>query len=71
MMPTLIGEPQSAFVKERRILDEALTANEVAFWAKRKKVSFVLLKLDFHKAFENIQWYFLDHVFSLISFCDK
>jgi len=56
VLPNLIGESQTTFVFGRQILDGALIANEVVHWLKVKKKQGVLLKLDFQKAFDTIDW---------------
>lgn len=68
VMPLLIGETQSAFVKERQILDGALIANENVHWAKKSKKDIVLLKLDFQKAYDTINWNFIDHMMDVMGF---
>jgi len=59
VLAQLVGDVQSAFVEGRQILDGALIANEVVQWLKKKKKSGVLLKLDFQKAYDTIDWDFL------------
>lgn len=71
VMPSLIGETQSAFIKERQILDGALIANEMVQWAKKNKKEVVLLKLDFQKAYDSISWSFIDHMLVLMGFGPK
>ena len=56
VLPNLIGDSQTAFVSSRQILDGALIANEVVHWLKVKKKQGMLLKLDFQKAFDTIDW---------------
>ena len=51
VMPTLERETPSTFVSGKQILDGVLIANEVVRWLKKANVSVVLLKLDFHKAY--------------------
>jgi len=68
VLPGLIGDAQTAFVTGRQILDGALIANEVVHWLKRKKKSGVLLKLDFQKAFDSIDWVSLDVVLEEMGF---
>ena len=64
----LIGETQTAFVSGRQILDGALIANEVAHWLKKSKRSGALLKLDFQKAYDTVNWDSLDLVLKEMSF---
>jgi len=62
VLPSLIGETQTAFVSRRQILDGALIANEIVNRLKRKRKAGVLLKLDFQKAYDTIDWNSLDTV---------
>ena len=62
VLPSLIGETQSAFVEGRQIFDGALIAIEVVQWLKIKKKEGVLLKLDFQKAYDTIDWSSLELV---------
>lgn len=64
MIPFLIGETQSAFVMERQIMDGALIANEVVQWAMKKKEKIVLLKPDFQKAYDTINYSFVQHLWN-------
>ena len=67
-MPNLIVDTQSAFIKERQILDGVLIANEVVWWLKKVKAGAILLKLDFHKAFDIVRWDFLEYVLKEMRF---
>ena len=71
VLPNLIGESQTAFVSDRQILDGALIANEVVHWLKVKKKQGVLLKLDFQKAFDTIDWDSLVLVLEVMGFGSK
>lgn len=54
-MPNLIGEIQSAFIKNRQIFDRAMIANEVIWRLKKAKQKLAILKLDFQKVHDTIQ----------------
>jgi len=71
VLPNLIGDSQTAFVSGRQILDGALIANEVVHWLKVKKKQGVLLKLDFQKAFDTIDWDSLVSVLEVMGFGSK
>ncbi|KAG6424932.1 hypothetical protein SASPL_115355 [Salvia splendens] len=60
VLPELISETQSAFVKNRQILDGALIANEVVWCLKKTRQKAAILKLDFQKAYDTVQWDFLE-----------
>lgn len=68
VLPTLAGKSQSAFVEGRQILDGALIANEIFKWAKANKTKAVLLKIDFQKSYDTLNWGFIDHVLDLMGF---
>jgi hypothetical protein len=59
---SVISDTQSAFVKGRQILDGILVANEVVDDARRCKKELLLFKVDFEKAYDSIDWSFLDEV---------
>ena len=71
VLPKLIGDSQTAFVSGRQILDGALIANEVVHWLKKRKKQGVLLKLDFQKAFDTIDWESLILVLEVMGFGSK
>jgi len=68
VLPKLIGENQTAFVHGRQILDGVLVANEVVSWMKKKKKPGILLKMDFHKAYDTVNWDALDSVMEVMGF---
>ncbi|GJT43273.1 putative RNA-directed DNA polymerase, eukaryota [Tanacetum coccineum] len=51
---TLVGDVQNAFIKGRYILDEVLIANETMEFLKKKKEKGLIFKVDFAKAYDNI-----------------
>jgi len=59
---SVISEAQSAFVKNRQILDGILIANEVVDEARKAKKDLMLFKLDFEKAYDSVDWEYLDSV---------
>lgn len=68
VLPYLIGETQSTFVAGRQILDGALIANEIISWAKKSNKEAVLLKHDFQKSYDTINWNFIDHILDIMGF---
>lgn len=68
VMPSLVGETQSAFIAERQILDGALIANEVVHWVKKNKKEVAMLKIDFQKASDTIDLNYMDHLLDFMGF---
>ena len=62
VMPRIIAPTQSAFIGERQIMDPALIANEVVEEYRAKKKKGWILKLDMEKAFDRVDWQFLEKV---------
>jgi hypothetical protein len=65
---TVISDTQSAFVKNRQILDGILIANEVVDEARKTKKELLLFKVDFEKAYDSVDWKYLDEVMGKMSF---
>lgn len=63
-----MSETQSAFVKDRQILDGILIANEVVDEARRSKKDLLLFKVDFEKVYDSVDWGYLDEVMGSMSF---
>jgi len=55
----LISKYQNAFIKHRNIMDGILTLHEVLHHTHHKKKTGIVLKLDFEKAYDKINWDFL------------
>jgi hypothetical protein len=56
------------FVKDRQILDGILIANEVADEARKSNKELLLFKVDFEKAYDSVDWGYLDAVLGRMSF---
>jgi hypothetical protein len=58
----VISQSQTAFIKGRLIQDGPLALYVIIHELKSKKLSAVLLKLDFEKAYDRVNWQFLQEV---------
>lgn len=67
----LIGVEQSAYVEGRCILDGPLMINEVCSWVKRARKKLLLFKVDFDKAFDSVNWQYLDSILEQMGFGNK
>ncbi|PNX63424.1 cysteine-rich receptor-like protein kinase, partial [Trifolium pratense] len=65
---SVISEAQTAFVKDRQILDGILVANEVVDEARRSKKELMMFKVDFEKAYDSVDWGYLDDIMGRMSF---
>lgn len=54
ILPQIISDEQTSFVKGRQIIDGILIANEVLQFVKDKKIKSMFLKVDFEKAFDTV-----------------
>ena len=71
---SLITENQSAFVKDRLISDNILIAFETLHSMKNYKSrgdGFMALKLDISKAYDRVEWVYLERLMSRMGFCDR
>ena len=68
MLPGLIDERQSAFIKNRHILHGILILNEVVDEAIKRKKPAMIFKVDFEKAYDSVSWSFLDYMLKRLGF---
>ncbi|RVW15777.1 LINE-1 retrotransposable element ORF2 protein [Vitis vinifera] len=66
-----ISDSQGAFVEGRHILDAVLIANEVVDEKRRSGEEGIVFKIDFEKAYDHVDWGFLDHVLQRKGFSQK
>ena len=62
ILPYIVGPYKSAFVPGRLITDNALIAFEIFHFMRKKntgKTRFARLKIDMTKAYDRVEWYFL------------
>jgi Reverse transcriptase (RNA-dependent DNA polymerase) len=58
-VPLLVDKHRTTFTKGRHLMQTFLSTHEMLHHLSRNRIPSVLLKLDFHKAFDNISWSFL------------
>ena len=70
----IVSNSQSAFLSGRLITDNVLVAFETLHYLKRKtqgKLGYVALKLDMSKAYDRMEWIFLEKVIRHVGFADS
>ncbi|GJR04155.1 putative RNA-directed DNA polymerase, eukaryota, reverse transcriptase zinc-binding domain protein [Tanacetum coccineum] len=65
---SVVSEVQTAYVKGRQIIDGPLMVNEIISWASKRNERLFLFKVDFEKAFDSLDWNFLDNVMQQMGF---
>ncbi|XP_021771467.1 uncharacterized protein LOC110735585 [Chenopodium quinoa] len=73
LLKNIISPQQSAFVPGRLITDNALVAFEIFHYMKRRgdgRHGTIALKLDMMKAYDRVEWSFLEKVMQRLGFCE-
>ncbi|KAL3677769.1 hypothetical protein R1sor_020725 [Riccia sorocarpa] len=68
VLQKLVSWNQSAFLPERNIHTSVLACNEALHAAKNSGRDFLLMQLDFKKAFDSVNWRFLIKVLRALNF---
>ncbi|GLT40917.1 hypothetical protein SLA2020_150140 [Shorea laevis] len=71
MLPGIISETQSAFLGGRQLVDGVLVLNEVVEEVKRRKQPAFIFKADFVKAYDCVDWSFLEWMMDRMGFGSK
>ncbi|XP_077246168.1 uncharacterized protein LOC143886076 [Tasmannia lanceolata] len=71
VMPLIFSDYQLAFVSKRQILDCSLIANETIDYYAKCGRSGVVCKLDMEKAYDRVEWHYLDYVMGRMGFEGK
>nr|KAJ0214062.1 hypothetical protein LSAT_V11C400160070 [Lactuca sativa] len=66
-----INEVQSAFLEGRNILEGPLIVNELVSWTQKTGRKMLLFKADFNKAFDSVNWEYLDSIMMQMNFSEK
>ncbi|KAL9667988.1 hypothetical protein QQ045_002358 [Rhodiola kirilowii] len=72
VLPSIISQAQGAFVVDRSIIGNICLAQQLLSGYGRKKISErVAWKIDLSKAYDSVNWEFLDHMLQLLKFPRK
>jgi hypothetical protein len=70
VMDSLVNSTQSAFIKGRNLVD-GVVVNEVLDVAKKTGRECMVFKVDFEKAYDSVDWGFLEYMLRRFGFCEK
>lgn len=62
LLEPIVSSNQSAFLPGRNILDGVVVINEVVNFAKKERKECLIFKVDFEKAYDTVNWGFLDYM---------
>jgi len=71
VMDPIISRNQTAFLKGRQILNEPVILNEIIDEAKKKRKPCAIFKIDFKKAYDSVNWEFLEYMLRRMGFLEK
>lgn len=74
VMPSIISSTQAIFVEGRIISDNILVAHELQHVMKSKSKcdeEFIAIKTDISKAYDRVEWNFLEDAMKILSFSEK
>ncbi|XP_071715303.1 uncharacterized protein [Rutidosis leptorrhynchoides] len=67
----IISPEQTVFIWGRQILDGPLMLSEIIDYYKKRHKSLMIFKIDFEKAFDSVNWRYLDHIIDSLGFGRK
>lgn len=71
VLPLLISKNQTAFIQGRQISENFVTTRELLHHVSCRKSAAIFAKVDFRKAFDTVQWDFLQRVMKARQFPDR
>jgi len=71
VLPKVIDKHQAAFLSGRGLLDSILIANETVDFLRKNKLQGVIVKVDFEKAYDSVDWDFLMYMMNRLGFRPK
>jgi hypothetical protein len=68
VMNSIVASTKSAFIKGRSLVDGVVVVNEVVDLAKKTGKDCLILKVDFEKAYDSVDWGFLEYMLRRFGF---
>lgn len=66
VMQSLVPKSQSTFLAKRHIQDGVLIINKVLDFSIRNKKTCLMVKVDFHKAYDCVSWDYLRYILKIM-----
>ena len=60
VLPSIIHENQVGYIKGRQIADNIRAMDDIYFYTKLKNIPGMVINIDFEKAFDSVDWEFLE-----------
>lgn len=67
----VISMSQSMFMEGRHLVDSVLTLNKFMHDMRAKKMKGIIFKANFKRAFDSVEWNYLDSMQTLLGFSKK
>lgn len=71
VMNSIISPSQSTFLKGRNLMDGVVVVNEIVDFARKTKAQCLILKVDFEKVYDSVDWGFLKYMIVRVGMCNK
>ena len=68
VLPSVILSEQKGFLKDRYIGENIRTVSDYFYYIKQKQLTGMLLLIDFEKAFDSLEWDYLESVLKVYNF---
>nr|GEU49648.1 cysteine-rich receptor-like protein kinase [Tanacetum cinerariifolium] len=71
VVTSVVGDVEIAYIKGRQIINGPLMVEEIIAWAKKAKKRLMILKFEFEKDFDSLNWSFLFSILEQMGFSVK
>jgi len=71
VLENVIDMKQFAFLSGGGLLDSVLIANEMVDYLRKDRVKGVIVKVDYEKAYDSVEWNFLEYMMRRLGFVNK